>query len=94
LSFVKPFLQWIIKTIIFATVTTGYIIQGKAALMDASGATWSIVFLFFFIIIFIFARGRPVGVSVAIGDVSIVVSAPQITFNTFHFFYLLFFFVS
>jgi hypothetical protein len=80
------FLQWIIKTIIFATVTTGYIIQGKAALMDASGATWSIVFLFFFIVFLVFTGGGPIMVSMAIGDTPIIVSAPHNTFNTSHFF--------
>jgi hypothetical protein len=50
--------------------------------MVTSGATWFIVF--FFIIIFILARGRPVRVSLAGGELLPLTCPIQITFRTLH----------
>jgi hypothetical protein len=106
-SFILILPSWFVKAIIFATVATSHIIQGKTTLMVASGATGRItpiglnprnidqgnfspfiypfIFLFFFItLIFILARSRPVGVCVAMGNISRKVWIRQITFRALH----------
>lgn len=68
-----------IKAVVFATITTGYLVGGVLVGIVASRTGW----VFVRVLVFVFARGGPVGVC----DTNPI--NPAITFSALHFFPLL-----